>query len=185
MRIVFLVGLFVALIMEPAVSAANSPVCRPENVKPSAIAFLKKRLVVDKTFPLGPIKLSVARVATKAAPGFQYLALVDGGGWTGEDGGSRLIALRPHGQSYDVIGETPNTWRPIRVLRESSLGRPKIGVEVPSSSEGGAYEAVMVFDGKTYPDALYDGSVQVQKVEGHRIGVPVITNKSCQVIFGK
>lgn len=78
------------------------------------------------------------------------IVYVTGQSWCGS-GGCRMLILEPEGPSYRVITETTITQLPIRVLRNVTNGRHDLGVRVQGGGVQPGYEAILPFDGKTYP----------------------------------
>jgi hypothetical protein len=73
-----------------------------------------------------------------------------GGGWCGSGGCTTLI-LRPQGTSYEVVSELTVVQLPIRVLATKSHGWHDISVHVRGGGIIEAYDAVLRFDGNSYP----------------------------------
>jgi len=62
-----------------------------------------------------------------------------------------MLILSPEGASYRVVTETTITRLPIRVLATKSNGWHDISVVVAGGGIQPAYDAVLSFDGKSYP----------------------------------
>jgi hypothetical protein len=71
-------------------------------------------------------------------------------GWCGT-GGCTMLILAPQKASYILITKTTVTHLPIRVLATKSNGWNDIGVIARTDGIEPLYEAVLSFDGKTYP----------------------------------
>jgi hypothetical protein len=72
------------------------------------------------------------------------------GPWCGT-GGCTMLILAPKGTSYRVVTRTTVTRLPIRVLATKSNSWHDISVVVAGGGIQPGYDAVLSFDGKTYP----------------------------------
>jgi hypothetical protein len=99
-----------------------------------------------------------------------YLA---GNGWCGT-GGCTMLVLAPEGSSYSVVTKITVTRPPIRVLSSRSNGWHDISVVARINGVEPTYEAILPFDGKTYPSnpSMLPAHQLEGKVEG-RIVIPV------------
>lgn len=66
-------------------------------------------------------------------------------------GGCPTLVLEPEGESYKLITEITITRLPIRVFVSTSNGWRDISVRVKGGGVLKGYEAVLCFDGNTYP----------------------------------
>jgi hypothetical protein len=66
-------------------------------------------------------------------------------------GGCHLLVLKSKDTSYQVVGRTPITRLPIRVLATKTHGWSDIGVWVQGGGIRPGYEALLPFDGASYP----------------------------------
>lgn len=80
----------------------------------------------------------------------EVIVYLSGRGWCGS-GGCVMLTLAPDGGSYRVVTKTTVTRLPIRVLTTKSNGWHDITVIARINGIELLYEAVLVFDGKTYP----------------------------------
>jgi hypothetical protein len=80
----------------------------------------------------------------------EVIVYLTGRGWCGS-GGCRMLILAPEGTSFKIIAETTITRLPIRVLATKSNGWHDITIMVAGGGIQPGYEAVLSFDGKTYP----------------------------------
>jgi hypothetical protein len=80
----------------------------------------------------------------------EVIVYLSGRMWCGS-GGCRMLILSPEGASYRVVTETTITRLPIRVLATKSNGWHDISVVVAGGGIQPAYDAVLSFDGKSYP----------------------------------
>lgn len=71
------------------------------------------------------------------------------GPWCGSGGCTTLI-LVPEGPTYKVLTKLTAVQLPIRVLAATSNGWHSLGVWVQGGGILSGYEAILVFDGKTY-----------------------------------
>jgi len=70
-------------------------------------------------------------------------------------GGCITLVLMPEGTTYKLVTEISITNRPIRVLESSSHGWHDLTSIVHGGGILRPYEAVLQFDGKTYPENRY------------------------------
>ena len=75
---------------------------------------------------------------------------VSGEKWCGS-GGCALLVLKSNGASYAVVGRTTITRLPIRLLASKTHGWSDIGVWVEGGGIEPGYEALLPFDGVSYP----------------------------------
>jgi hypothetical protein len=80
----------------------------------------------------------------------QVIVYVSGANWCGS-GGCTLFVLTGDASSYRVIGRTPITRLPIRILASKTKGWHDIGVWVQGGGVQPGYEAALPFDGNQYP----------------------------------
>lgn len=66
-------------------------------------------------------------------------------------GGCTTLVLTPEGSSYRVVSSMTIVWPPIRVLNSQSHGWRDLAVRVRGGGIIPGYEAVLPFDGSTYP----------------------------------
>jgi hypothetical protein len=114
--------------------------------------FLQKHLG-DPHAPFeqeGPTSYSTVFVDLKDDGTKEVIAYVTGRGWCGS-GGCVMLILEMEGASYRVVTETTVTQLPIRVLPTKLNGWHDISVVVSGGGIQPGYEAILSFDGKTYP----------------------------------
>ena len=80
----------------------------------------------------------------------EAIVYLGGHEWCGS-GGCTLLLLRPEGSTYRVITKITITQTPVRVLNSRSRGWHDIGVWVQGGGIQPGYEAVLRFNGRTYP----------------------------------
>jgi hypothetical protein len=80
----------------------------------------------------------------------EVIVYVSGRAWCGS-GGCVMLILAPEGASYRVVTRTTITRLPIRVLNTKTNGWHDIGVTVAGGGVQLGGEAILPFDGKTYP----------------------------------
>lgn len=115
-------------------------------------AFLQKYLGEPDT-PLeqdAPTRYSSAFLDLKDDGTKEAIVYVTGRGWCGS-GGCVMLILAPEGKSYKVITQTTVTRLPVRVLKTKSKGWHDISVVVAGGGIQLGNEAILSFDGKTYP----------------------------------
>jgi hypothetical protein len=86
-------------------------------------------------------------------------------GWCGT-GGCTLLILAPEGTSYRVVTKVPAVRLPIRVLDAKSNGWHDIGVVARKSGVEPLYEAILSFDGKSYPIGVSEAGESNGKAQG-------------------
>ena len=96
-----------------------------------------------------------------------YLSL---GGWCGT-GGCTILILAPEGTSYRVVTKVPAVRLPIRVLDTKSNGWHDIGLVARKNGVEPLYEAILSFNGKSYPSSVSEGRESNGMAPG-RIVVP-------------
>lgn len=80
----------------------------------------------------------------------EVIVYLTGPQWCGSGGCTTLI-LVAEGSSYNVITKLTVAQRPIRVLAATSNGWHSLGVSVQGGGVRRRYEAILMFNGKTYP----------------------------------
>jgi hypothetical protein len=70
--------------------------------------------------------------------------------WCGS-GGCTLLVLEPTESSFNVLGRVTIVQLPVRLLSSMQNGHPDIGVTVQGGGVLAGYEAVLSFNGKSYP----------------------------------
>jgi hypothetical protein len=81
----------------------------------------------------------------------EAIVYLSGDRWCGSGGCTMLILARA-GVSYQMVTKTTITRLPIRVLKTSTNGWSDLSVRVQGGGILVGYEAVLRFDGSTYPD---------------------------------
>jgi hypothetical protein len=95
-------------------------------------------------------RYSAAFVDLKNDGAKEVIVYVSGRGWCGT-GGCVMLILAPEGNSFRVVTKTTITRLPIRVLATKSNGWHDLSVVVAGGGIQPGYDAVLSFDGKTYP----------------------------------
>jgi hypothetical protein len=98
----------------------------------------------------GATRYSSALVDLKDDGTKEVIVYISGRAWCGS-GGCVALILAPEGKSYRVVTETTVTRLPIRILSTMSNGWHDIGVVVAGGGIQPGYEAILSFDGKSYP----------------------------------
>jgi hypothetical protein len=80
----------------------------------------------------------------------EVVVYLSGHNWCGT-GGCTTLVLAPQGSSYGIVTKITGTRPPIRVLKTKSNGWHDICVVERFSGVEPMYEAVLAFDGKSYP----------------------------------
>lgn len=79
-----------------------------------------------------------------------FAAMLIGPAWCGS-GGCSMLVVRPEEQSYALVGDISLVRDPVRVLDSQSNGLPDLSVYVGGGGIAEGYEALLAFDGQTYP----------------------------------
>lgn len=80
----------------------------------------------------------------------EAIVYLSSNGWCGTAGCTMLI-LAPEGMSYRVVSKVPAVRSPIWVLATKTNGWRDIGVVGRKSGNEPLYEAILSYDGKSYP----------------------------------
>jgi hypothetical protein len=117
----------------------------------------------------GATRYSYVFVDLKGDGAKEAIVYVSGRAWCGS-GGCVMLILAPEGTSYRVVTETTITRPPIRILDTKSNGWHDIGVVVTGGGIAG-YEAVLPFDGKTYPTnpSVPPARRSIEKIRGQTV----------------
>lgn len=114
-------------------------------------AYLRSYLSLDgKIPPDTTTRITVASVKTNGGKSEEDIVYVSGQGWCGS-GGCTMLILEPTESSFKVLGRVTIVQLPIRLLHSMSHDHPDIGVLVQGGGILSAYEAVLSFNGKSYP----------------------------------
>jgi hypothetical protein len=119
-------------------------------------------------------RYSSAIVDLKEDGAKEVIVYITGRTWCGS-GGCRMLILAPEGTSYRVVTETTITRPPIRVLTTKSNGWHDISVVVAGGGIQPGYEAILAFDGSTYPSN--PSMPPARQLEGKAAGKIVIPVK--------
>ena len=132
------VAVLLLALAAPARQQASAP-------STSLKAFVRTYLSPGRVPPDRTTRITVSSVKAHDGQGEEELVYVTGQRWCGS-GGCTMLILEPLGSSFKVLGRVTVVQLPIRLLASSSYGRPDIGVRVQPG-----YEAVLSFDGTSYP----------------------------------
>ena len=94
-------------------------------------------------------RITAVRVETDNGKG-EDVVYVAGQRWCGS-GGCTLLILEPAKLTFKVLGRVTIAQLPVRLLSSKKHGRPDIGVTVRGGGIQEGYEAVLSFNGKSYP----------------------------------
>ena len=144
------VNCLVCLLMPALSCVGQQQRLSTDSVDSALKQFLQKELTgphfgIDKT-----TRYSSAVIKSDGTTKEEIVVYVSGRLWCGS-GGCRLWILEPDGASFKVIGEETIVRPPIRVLQSKSRGHFDIGVWVQGGGIQPGYEALLRFDGKSYP----------------------------------
>ncbi len=140
---------------------------RPESLK----SFLQSYL--GKPYPAfeqeGATRYTSAFVDLKGDGTKEVIVYVSGRAWCGS-GGCVLLILAPEGMSYRVVTRTTIARPPIQMLNTKSNGWHDISVVVAGGGIAG-YEAILPFDGKTYPSnpSVPPARRSIEKIQGETV----------------
>lgn len=118
----------------------------PSAVKDSLKIFLRTYLGDEDT----TTRFSAVFVNLGGEGTTQTIVYVTGEGWCGS-GGCLTLVLTRRNSLYEVVTRITVTRPPIRILDRRSHGWRDIGVWVQGGGIQPGYEAVLQFDGGTYP----------------------------------
>jgi len=108
------------------------------------------RAAVGDDGPAKAVRYAVAKVDLDGDGVAEALVYQSGEGWCGT-GGCDLDILRREGSRWRLVTEVSVAKLPIRVLAGRSHGWKDIGVQVSGGGIRVGYEAVLRYDGRTYP----------------------------------
>ena len=95
----------------------------------------------------------------------EAIVYLSSGGWCGT-GGCTMLILAPEGKSYRVVTKVPSVRLPIRVLNKKSNGWHDLGVMARKSGVEPLYEAILSFDGRSYPISVSEAGESDGKAQG-------------------
>jgi hypothetical protein len=121
----------------------------------------------------GATRYSSVFVDLKGDGTTEVIVYVSGRAWCGS-GGCIMLILAPEGTSYRVVTRTTITRPPIRILNTKSNGWHDISVVVAGGGIQLGDEAILPFDGKTYPSnpSVPPARRSIEKIQG-KIVIPV------------
>lgn len=98
----------------------------------------------------GPTRYSSVFADLKGDGSKQTIVYITGRGWCGS-GGCVMLILDSDGASYKLVTQTTVTRLPVRILSSKSNSWHDLSVVVAGGGIQPGYEALLSFDGKTYP----------------------------------
>lgn len=113
-------------------------------------AYLRSYLSPGAGLPDPTTRITAVTVKTDGGKNKEYIVYVSGSRWCGS-GGCTMLILEPIGSSFKVLGRVTIVQLPIRLLPSMANGHPDIGVRVQGGGVRSGYEAVLSFDGASYP----------------------------------
>lgn len=141
----------VAGFMSLVASSFAQPQHRPSATQDSSLKnFLQSYVGVSPREVVKETRYSAAFVDLRDDGAQEAILYLFGDGWCGTGGCTTLI-LAPEGASYRVVTKTTVARLPIRVLTTKSNGWHDITVVARINGTAPTYEAILSFDGKTYP----------------------------------
>jgi hypothetical protein len=116
-------------------------------------AYLRSYLSLGGNVPPdATTRITAASVKTDAGKTEDDIVVyVSGQGWCGS-GGCTMLILEPTESSFKVLGKVTIVQLPIRLLLSMHDGHPDIGVRVQGGGIQPGYEAVLSFNGESYPN---------------------------------
>lgn len=138
------------LMMVGAAVLHGQEAIRPSFPSEPLKAYLRNYLTLGgKVPPDTTTKITTARVeAGNGKP--EDVVYVSGQRWCGS-GGCTLLILAPTESSFKLLGKVTIVQLPVRLLSSLQNGRPDIGVTVQGGGVQAGYEAVLSFNGESYP----------------------------------
>jgi len=146
-------SLATTLLAAPFLLASGLPAQKHETKKTSPEATLKGYLqeyVKNPAYDYKAVRYIAAFVDLKGDGVKQAIVYFTDRDSCGS-GGCATVILEPSASSYRIVTELTVVRRPIRVLETKSNGWHDIGVIVAGGGIQMGYEAVLTFDGKSYP----------------------------------
>ena len=113
--------------------------------------FLQKNLNDGRVGADKTTRFSSGVVKRKDGTIEEVIVYLSGQSWCGS-GGCTLLILEPSDSSYNIIGRTSIVRLPIRILDSVTKGHRDIAVRVKGGGITSGYEALLQFNGKTYPN---------------------------------
>lgn len=131
-------------------SAADPPSSGEQGADGELLALLRHRFSSGnhERDASGRYSLAMADLDADGVP--EALVYVSGERWCGS-GGCHLIVLDREGRSWREVTSLTITWPPIRLLETRTNGWRDIGVSVSGGGIRPRYEALLRFDGRSYP----------------------------------
>ena len=112
-------------------------------------AYLRSYFSPGKVPPEKTTRITAVSVKTDGGKN-EYVIYVSGQGWCGS-GGCTMLVVEPIGSSFKLLGRVTIVQLPIRLLPTMKNGHPDLGVRVQGGGVQQGHEAVLSFDGTTYP----------------------------------
>jgi len=141
----------VCLLLASVSCVAQQPRLSPNDFDNALKRFLQKELANPILGRDETTWFSAAVIKPDGNAKEEIVVYVHGRTWCGS-GGCTMWILEPDGTSFKVIGKVTIVRLPIRVLQSKSHGHRDIGVWVQGGGIQPGYEALLRFDGKSYPD---------------------------------
>jgi hypothetical protein len=138
--------------------------------KPDGLAEFLQNYTGAHSAETKTIQYSAAFVELRDDGTKEVLVYLSSDGWCGT-GGCTMLILAPEGASYRVVTKVPAVRLPIRVLDTKSNGWRDIGVVARKSGIEPLYEAILSFDGKSYPSSISDAGESKGKARG-KVALP-------------
>jgi len=153
--------------------AQPQPQHRPSAAQDNSIKKALQSYVGAATDENKTTQYAAASVDLRDDGAQEIIVYLTSDGWCGT-GGCTMLILAPDGQSYRIITKITVVRLPIRVLAAKSNGWHDITVMARISGNAPLYEAILSFDGKTYPSnpSMSPARQSEGKVEG-KIVMPV------------
>jgi hypothetical protein len=123
----------------------------PSNLPSESLkVYLRNYLTLGGKVP-ADATTKIATFHVEAGNGkFEDVVYVSGDGWCGS-GGCTLLILEPTESTFKVLGKVTIVQLPVRLLSSMNNGYPDIGVIVQGRGILAGHEAVLSFNGESYP----------------------------------
>jgi hypothetical protein len=144
-------------------------------------AYLRDYLSLGgKVAPDTTTRITAISVRSDNGKTEENIVYVSGQRWCGS-GGCTMLILEPSGSFFKVLGKVTIVQLPITLLHSMSHGHPDIGVLVQGGGILPGYEAVLSFDGKSYPNNPF--MPPAQKVTAVRGKVIIATTENSLPLY--
>jgi hypothetical protein len=140
-----------ALLVTVGAAVLHGQEAMPSNLPSEPLkTYLRNYLTLGGKVP-PDMTTKITTVRVKAENGkSEDVVYVSGQSWCGS-GGCTLLILAPSKESFKLLGKITIAQLPVRLLSSTQNGHPDIGVTVQGGGVQAGYEAVLSFNGESYP----------------------------------